>query len=202
MISQTQSPRQNLSNTISWTGSLKHDFSDTFSWIWFVRHSFSDTIAQIWSLRYDLGDRHSQPWSLWPGFSDTGTHPNTMNIWHKTNSVTLHGNCSPYSTTILHSISRHIYVRHWIPYACPVYPGDYLDIRDTVEYILFHGNRVSIPQQGSLFFNMHKTLHTFAYKFIHFLRFHNVLIELVWVSGIGIGYIKSSFKDVVEIHFT
>jgi hypothetical protein len=53
---------------------------------------------------------------------------------------------------------------------------------------LFHGNRVSIPQQGSLCSNTYKTLDTLAYNSIYFFRFHNLLIELVKVPGVGIRY--------------
>jgi len=50
-----------------------------------------------------------------------------------------------------------------------------------------------------LSFNIDRTLLPSAYKSIHFFHVHNELIELVRVFGIGVGYSKSSFENVVDI---
>ena len=61
---------------------------------------------------------------------------------------------------------------------------------------------VPIPERSSFSFNINRTLLPSAYKSVHFFHVSNELIELVRVFGIGIGYNKSLFEDVVEFRFT
>jgi hypothetical protein len=56
-------------------------------------------------------------------------------------------------------------------------------------------------ERSSISFNFHSTLLPFAYKSVHLLHVGNELIEMVRVSGIGVGYSKSSFEDVVDLCF-
>jgi hypothetical protein len=74
--------------------------------------------------------------------------------------------------------------------------------RGMAQDILSCCNRVPIPERSSFSFTIIRTLHPSAYKSVHSFHVRNELIELVRVSGIGVGYNKSSFEDVVEFCFT
>ena len=68
--------------------------------------------------------------------------------------------------------------------------------------IMYRCNRVPLSEWSSFSFNISRTLLTPAYKSVHFLHVRNELIALVRVFGIGVGYNKSSFEDVVEFRCT
>ena len=68
--------------------------------------------------------------------------------------------------------------------------------------ISYRCRRILIPEQSGFSFNINRTLLPSVYKSVHLFHVCNELIVLVRVFGIGIGYNKSSFEDIVEFHFT